>query len=71
MYAFDVYKIKRKEIEPDEEPPRTVLWLTGRQNKDGEFYDDDTRAVGEKIVSFTAYLFIMFIVGLKSLVAYI
>lgn len=71
MCAFDVYKIDRKEIQPDEEPPRTTLWLSGRKNKDGDFYDDDTRAVGEKIVSFTAYFIIMCIVGLKSLLAYI
>ena len=54
MYVFDGYKIEKKEIEPDEEPPRGTLWLKGREKKDGEYHDDEIRTVGEKIVSFTA-----------------
>ncbi|GKA07289.1 transposase, Ptta/En/Spm, transposase, Tnp1/En/Spm-like protein, partial [Tanacetum coccineum] len=43
--------IKNKEIEPDEEPPRGILWLKGRVNKDGEFPNDEIRLVGDKLVS--------------------
>ncbi|GJZ95083.1 hypothetical protein Tco_0667286 [Tanacetum coccineum] len=31
----------KKEIEPDEEPPRGTLWLKGKVNKDGEYPDDE------------------------------
>ncbi|GJX54729.1 hypothetical protein Tco_0283098 [Tanacetum coccineum] len=41
--------IKNKEIEPDEEPPRGILWLKGRVNKDGEFSDDEIRSMGDKL----------------------
>ncbi|GJS55591.1 hypothetical protein Tco_0628953 [Tanacetum coccineum] len=45
----DAYKIKNKEIEADEEPSRSIMWLKGRVNKDGEFTDDDIRSVGDKL----------------------
>ncbi|GKC63360.1 reverse transcriptase domain-containing protein [Tanacetum coccineum] len=38
-----------REIEPDEEPSRGILWLKGRVNKDGEFLDDEIRLVGDKL----------------------
>ncbi|GJY17660.1 transposase, Ptta/En/Spm, transposase, Tnp1/En/Spm-like protein [Tanacetum coccineum] len=41
--------IEKKEIEPDEEPPRGTLWLKGRVNKDGEYPDDEIRSVGDKL----------------------
>nr|GFA47129.1 hypothetical protein [Tanacetum cinerariifolium] len=41
--------IKNKEIKADEEPPRGIMWLKGRVNKDGEFPDDDIRSVGDKL----------------------
>ncbi|GKD66196.1 hypothetical protein Tco_1308304, partial [Tanacetum coccineum] len=40
---------KKKEIEEDEEPPRGVMWLKGRLNKDGEFPDEEIRSLGEKL----------------------
>ncbi|GJX84291.1 hypothetical protein Tco_0335065 [Tanacetum coccineum] len=40
---------KKKEIEADEEPPRGVMWLKGRLNKDGEFPDEEIRSLGEKL----------------------
>ncbi|GKD95236.1 hypothetical protein Tco_1375073, partial [Tanacetum coccineum] len=43
-YALD----RKKEIEPDEEPPPT-LWLKGRVNKNGEYPDDEIRLVGDKL----------------------
>ncbi|GJT48458.1 transposase, Ptta/En/Spm, transposase, Tnp1/En/Spm-like protein [Tanacetum coccineum] len=49
VYVFDVYKIENKEIEPDEEPPRGIMWLKGRVNKDGQFPDDEIRSVGDKL----------------------
>nr|GFC93331.1 hypothetical protein [Tanacetum cinerariifolium] len=33
-----------KEIEPDEEPPRGIMWLKGRVNKDEKFPDDEIRS---------------------------
>ncbi|GJT57237.1 hypothetical protein Tco_0992291 [Tanacetum coccineum] len=42
---------KKKEIEPDEEPPRGTLWLKGRVNKDEEYPDDEIRSVGDKLIS--------------------
>ncbi|GKD75988.1 retrovirus-related pol polyprotein from transposon TNT 1-94, partial [Tanacetum coccineum] len=52
--ATDAYKEKsakdrKKEIEADEEPPRGVMWLKGRLNKDGEFPDEEIRSLGEKL----------------------
>ncbi|GJX14449.1 reverse transcriptase domain-containing protein [Tanacetum coccineum] len=41
--------IKKKEIEPDEEPPRGTLWLNGRVNKDRKYPDDEIRSVGDKL----------------------
>ncbi|GJV31372.1 transposase, Ptta/En/Spm, transposase, Tnp1/En/Spm-like protein [Tanacetum coccineum] len=41
--------IENKEIEPDEEPPRGILWLKGKVNKDEEFPDDEIRSVGDKL----------------------
>ncbi|GJY00028.1 transposase, Ptta/En/Spm, transposase, Tnp1/En/Spm-like protein [Tanacetum coccineum] len=41
--------IEKKEIKPDEEPPRGTLWLKGRVNKDGEYPDDEIRSVGDKL----------------------
>ena len=70
MFVFHVYKIESKEIEPDQEPTRGMLWVEGRKNKDAEYHDDETRSVGEKFVSFTAYSIILFNVGLKSILAY-
>ncbi|GJR50245.1 nucleotide-binding alpha-beta plait domain-containing protein [Tanacetum coccineum] len=49
-YVFVKEKmIKNKEIEADEEPPRGIMWLKGRVNKDGEFTDDEIRSVGDKL----------------------
>ncbi|GJZ09015.1 retrovirus-related pol polyprotein from transposon TNT 1-94 [Tanacetum coccineum] len=49
-YVFMKEKmIKNKEIEADEEPPRGIMWLKGRVNKDGEFTDDEIRSVGDKL----------------------
>nr|GEU51441.1 hypothetical protein [Tanacetum cinerariifolium] len=45
----DAYKIENKEIKADEEPPRGIMWLKGRVNKDEEFTDDDIRSVGDKL----------------------
>ncbi|GJR83729.1 hypothetical protein Tco_0154514 [Tanacetum coccineum] len=42
-------QIENKEIEADEEPPRGIMWLKGRVNKDGEFTDDEIRSVGDKL----------------------
>ena len=61
VYAFDVYQIENKEIEADEEPPRGIMWLKGRVNKDGEYPDDEIRSVGDKLVSLTANSIIMLI----------
>ncbi|GJW48646.1 hypothetical protein Tco_0080292 [Tanacetum coccineum] len=41
--------IENKEIKPDEEPPRGIMWLKGRVNKDGQFPDDEIRSVGDKL----------------------
>ncbi|GKE10824.1 hypothetical protein Tco_1414375, partial [Tanacetum coccineum] len=38
------YKIENKEIEPNEEPSRGILWLKGRVSKDEEFPDDEIRS---------------------------
>ncbi|GJW07090.1 hypothetical protein Tco_1569513 [Tanacetum coccineum] len=47
---FTVRKmIEKKEIEPDEEPPRGTLWLKGRVNKDEEYPNDEIRSVGDKL----------------------
>ncbi|GKC71242.1 nucleotide-binding alpha-beta plait domain-containing protein, partial [Tanacetum coccineum] len=49
-YVFVKEKmIKNKEIEADKEPPRGIMWLKGRVNKDGEFTDDEIRLVGDKL----------------------
>ncbi|GJS34634.1 putative transposase, Ptta/En/Spm, plant [Tanacetum coccineum] len=49
-YVFVKEKmIENKEIEADEEPPRGIMWLKGRVNKDGEFIDDEIRSVGDKL----------------------
>ncbi|GJU35494.1 hypothetical protein Tco_1183848 [Tanacetum coccineum] len=45
----DLKLIENKEIEADEEPPRGIMWLKGRVNKDGEFTDDEIRSVGDKL----------------------
>ncbi|GKD10772.1 hypothetical protein Tco_1190457, partial [Tanacetum coccineum] len=47
--ATEEYKIKKKEIKPDEEPARGTLWLKGRVNKDGEYPDDEIRSVRDKL----------------------
>nr|GEW72121.1 hypothetical protein [Tanacetum cinerariifolium] len=44
-------KIENKEIEVDEEPPRSIMWFKGRVNKDIEFPDDEIRLVGDKLVT--------------------
>ncbi|GJZ36108.1 reverse transcriptase domain-containing protein [Tanacetum coccineum] len=41
--------IENKEIKPDEEPPRGIMWLKGRVNKDGKFQNDEIRSVGDKL----------------------
>ncbi|KAL8266367.1 hypothetical protein R6Q59_003711 [Mikania micrantha] len=41
--------IKNKEIEADEEPPRALMWLKGRQNKAGDFLNDETRLAVDKL----------------------
>ncbi|KAL8243488.1 hypothetical protein R6Q59_009746 [Mikania micrantha] len=41
--------IKNKEIEADEEPPRALMWLKGRQNKDSDFLNDETRLAVDKL----------------------
>ncbi|GJX07354.1 hypothetical protein Tco_0195286, partial [Tanacetum coccineum] len=41
--------IKNKEIEADEEPPRCIMWLKGRVNKDRELTNDEIRSVGDKL----------------------
>nr|GEY26084.1 hypothetical protein [Tanacetum cinerariifolium] len=41
--------IENKEIKPDDEPPRGIMWLKGRVNKDGEFLDDEIISVGDKL----------------------
>ena len=56
----DVYQIKNKEIEADEEPPRGVLWVKGRQ-KDGESPDDEISSLADKLVNLTANSIIMLI----------
>ncbi|GKC19206.1 hypothetical protein Tco_1021356 [Tanacetum coccineum] len=49
-YVFVKEKmIENKEIKADEEPPRGIMWLKGRVNKDGEFTDDEIRSVGDKL----------------------
>ncbi|GJX41617.1 IQ motif, EF-hand binding site containing protein [Tanacetum coccineum] len=48
--ANQIMQIENKEIEPDEEPPRGIVWLKGRVNKDGQFPDDEIRSVGDKLV---------------------
>ncbi|GKE17563.1 retrovirus-related pol polyprotein from transposon TNT 1-94, partial [Tanacetum coccineum] len=49
-YVFVKEKmIENKEIEADEEPPRSIIWLKGRVNKDGEFTDDEIRSADDKI----------------------
>ncbi|GKD33157.1 reverse transcriptase domain-containing protein, partial [Tanacetum coccineum] len=42
-------RLKKKEIEQDEEPTRGTLWLKERVNKDGEYQDDEIRSVGDKL----------------------
>ncbi|GJW15014.1 reverse transcriptase domain-containing protein [Tanacetum coccineum] len=49
-YVFVKEKmIKNKEIEADEKPPRGLMWLKGRVNKDREFTNDEIRSVGDKL----------------------
>ncbi|GJX85129.1 hypothetical protein Tco_0335903 [Tanacetum coccineum] len=49
-YVFVKEKmIKNKEIEADKEPPRGIIWLKGRVNKDEEFTNDEIRLVGDKL----------------------
>nr|GEX65090.1 hypothetical protein [Tanacetum cinerariifolium] len=46
----NVYHYKMgQEIRADEEPPRGIMWLKGRVNKDGEFTVDEIRSVGDKV----------------------
>nr|GEZ19444.1 hypothetical protein [Tanacetum cinerariifolium] len=48
---FDVDLTVRKLVmhRLDEEPPRGIMWLKGRVNKDGEFTYDEIRSVGDKL----------------------
>nr|GEV74519.1 hypothetical protein [Tanacetum cinerariifolium] len=49
-YVFMKEKmIENKENEADEEPPRGIMWLKGRVNKDREFTDAEIRSVGDKL----------------------
>nr|GEU96226.1 hypothetical protein [Tanacetum cinerariifolium] len=48
-YHHTMGRDHKKEIEPHEEPPRGILWLKGRVNKDEEFPDDEIRFVGDKL----------------------
>ncbi|GJT87250.1 ribonuclease H-like domain, reverse transcriptase, RNA-dependent DNA polymerase, partial [Tanacetum coccineum] len=49
-YVFVKEKMmENKEDEADEEPPRGIMWLKGKVNKDGEFTDDKIRSVGDKL----------------------
>ncbi|GJY61117.1 hypothetical protein Tco_0461774, partial [Tanacetum coccineum] len=41
--------IKNKEIEQNKEPPRGIMWLKGRVNKDEQFPDDEIRSLGDKL----------------------
>nr|GFC92150.1 hypothetical protein [Tanacetum cinerariifolium] len=41
--------IENKEIKVDEEPPRGIMWLKGRVNKDREFANYEIRSVGDKL----------------------
>ena len=54
---------KKKEIEVDEEPPCSVLWIKGRENKDGEYLDAEIGAKsGFQVKGGDFYfLFILFI----------
>lgn len=52
---------KKKEIEADEEPPRSVLWIKGRQSKDGESPDAEISSLADKLVNLTANSIIMLI----------
>nr|GEV26180.1 hypothetical protein [Tanacetum cinerariifolium] len=48
-YVFVKEKIiENIEIEADEEPSHSIIWLKGRVNKDGEFTDDEIRSIGDK-----------------------
>ncbi|GJX97585.1 reverse transcriptase domain-containing protein [Tanacetum coccineum] len=49
VYQHTMGRDRKKEIEPDKEPPRGTLWLKGRVNKDGEYPDDEIRSVGDKL----------------------
>ncbi|GJT27419.1 transposase, Ptta/En/Spm, transposase, Tnp1/En/Spm-like protein [Tanacetum coccineum] len=49
VYQHTMGRDQKKEIEPDEEPPRGTLWLKGRVNKDEEYPDDEIRSVGDKL----------------------
>ncbi|GJY33658.1 ribonuclease H-like domain, reverse transcriptase, RNA-dependent DNA polymerase [Tanacetum coccineum] len=49
-YVFMKEKmIENKEIEANEEPPHSIMWLKGKVNKDREFTDDEIRPVGDKL----------------------
>lgn len=48
-----VYNLKQKEkMGPLYKDDRSFLWAKTRQNKDGEYGDDATKEVAEKVVSF-------------------
>nr|GEY24872.1 hypothetical protein [Tanacetum cinerariifolium] len=47
--AACIPNIENKEIKADEEPPRGIMWLKRRVNKNGEFTDNDIRSVGDKL----------------------
>ncbi|GJT50164.1 transposase, Ptta/En/Spm, transposase, Tnp1/En/Spm-like protein [Tanacetum coccineum] len=49
VYQHTMGRDQKKEIEPDEEPVRSTLWLKGWVNKDGEYPDDEIRSVGDKL----------------------
>ena len=59
VYALMFIRSKNKEIEADEEPPRDVLWVKGRQNKDGECTDVEISSLADKLVNLTADSIIM------------
>ena len=61
MHLMSIRSGKKKEIEADDEPPRSVLWIKGRQNKDGESTDAEISSVADKLVNLTANSIIMLI----------
>lgn len=51
QYYIYVYKVASKAIEPNEEPPRYLMWCKGHENKAGEIVNDEIKTIAEKLVS--------------------